>query len=49
MARVLASLLLALALAACSAAPRSYDTSSPCAVSEASYACQVIRYHNVSD
>ena len=38
---------LLLALAGCSGVPRQYPAS-PCAVSEASYACQIERYHNVA-
>lgn len=39
---------LLLAIAGCSFTPRAIDTSSPCFVSEASYACQVERYQNVN-
>lgn len=38
-----------LALAACSGIPTYVaNTPSPCATDEASYACQVERYHNVN-
>jgi hypothetical protein len=37
-----------LALAGCSALPRGQLTASPCAAGEASYECQVERYHNVN-
>ena len=41
-------LVLLLALAGCSGAPRQVDTSSPCAGgNESSQACQVYRYQNV--
>ena len=41
-------LVLLLALAGCSGAPRQYDTSSPCSGgNEGSQACQVYRYQNV--
>jgi hypothetical protein len=41
------TVVLLLALAGCSAVPRRQDAS-PCAVSEASYECQVERYQNVN-
>jgi hypothetical protein len=37
-----------LALAGCSGLPPRQAVASPCAVSEASYECQVERYHNVN-
>jgi hypothetical protein len=37
-----------LVLAGCATAPGYQPVASPCAVSEASYACQVERYHNVN-
>jgi hypothetical protein len=37
-----------LALAGCSGLPRYQSTASPCSAGEASYACQVERYHNVN-
>jgi hypothetical protein len=45
-----AILVLLLALAGCSPrpAPPGVHAPSPCATEEASYACQVERYHNVS-
>jgi hypothetical protein len=48
MARTCLSLLL-LALVGCSGLPAAPPSDSPCAVSEASYACQVKRYHDVDD
>ena len=40
---------LLLAQAGCSSVPyRQQDTPSPCATSEASYECQVERYHNIN-
>lgn len=44
----LLTLQLLLALAGCAAEPRPPVTS-PCAEGEASYACQVERYHNVAN
>lgn len=41
-------LLLLLTLGACTAVPSYEPVSSPCAASEASYACQVERYHNTN-
>lgn len=41
------SAVLLLALAGCSGVPRQYPTS-PCTASEASYECQIERYHNVA-
>ena len=41
-------LLVLAALAGCSGVPRGPDTSSPCYANEASYECQIERYHNVS-
>jgi uncharacterized lipoprotein YmbA len=41
------AVILLLALGACSSAPRVQYSASPCAVHEASYACQVERYHNL--
>jgi hypothetical protein len=41
------SVVLLLALAGCSGVPPQY-AASPCATSEASYACQIERYFNVS-
>ena len=41
-------LLMVLGLAACTAVPATPRPPSPCAISEASYECQVERYHNVS-
>ncbi|HVZ46710.1 MAG TPA: hypothetical protein VHA82_23085 [Ramlibacter sp.] len=38
----------ALALAGCAAAPPVMHAASPCDLSEASYECQVERYHNVN-
>lgn len=40
-------MVLLLTLAGCSGVPRQYPAS-PCAASEASYECQIERYHNVS-
>ena len=42
------TLALLLALAGCSALPAARSSSSACDAGEASYACQVERYHNVS-
>jgi hypothetical protein len=42
------SVILLLALAGCSSIPQPQYTASPCAAGEASYACQVERYHNVN-
>jgi hypothetical protein len=42
------SVVLLLGLAACSGIPESQYTVSPCSTGEASYACQVERYHNVN-
>lgn len=42
------SILFLAALAGCSAAPPQQYTASACIASEASYACQVERYQNVS-
>ncbi|MES2937214.1 MAG: hypothetical protein V4864_06010 [Pseudomonadota bacterium] len=39
---------LLLALAGCANVPARKDLASPCAASEASYECQVERYHNVN-
>jgi hypothetical protein len=39
---------LLLALAACSNLPYVQDTASACSAGEATYACQVERYHNVN-
>ncbi|MFC5498520.1 hypothetical protein ACFPOE_13320 [Caenimonas terrae] len=39
---------LLLALAGCSGLPRYQSAVSACAAGEASYACQVERYHNVN-
>jgi hypothetical protein len=36
------------ALAGCSALPQATATASACAAGEATYACQVERYHNVA-
>ncbi|HET8747634.1 MAG TPA: hypothetical protein VFM98_18695 [Ramlibacter sp.] len=47
MARKLVLLLL-LALGACTALPTAQRVPSPCDAGEASYACQVERYHNIS-
>lgn len=47
MTRVFLATLL-LALAGCATLPRPELHASPCATSEASYACQVERYNNVS-
>ena len=47
MARTLCAVLL-LALAGCSGLPRQPVEPSACAGNEASYACQVERYHNVN-
>jgi len=38
-----------LLLAGCSGVARAPDVSSPCYANEASYECQVERYHNVSN
>ena len=35
-------------LAGCSGVPQRQYMASPCAIHEASYACQVERYHNVN-
>lgn len=37
-----------IALSGCAGIALPRDTSSPCAVSETSYECQVERYHNVN-
>lgn len=42
------SVLLLLALAGCAGVPRGRDAASACAASEASYECQVQRYHDVA-
>jgi hypothetical protein len=42
------SAVLLLALAGCSSIAQPQYTASPCAAGEASYACQVERYHNVN-
>jgi hypothetical protein len=42
-------LLFLLALAGCAGLPPPRPSDSPCAVSEASYACQVKRYHDTDD
>lgn len=47
MTRICIALLL-LALAGCATAPVQAREPSPCAVSEASYECQVERYNNVN-
>ena len=39
---------LLLAQAGCSSVPHRQDNLSPCSMSEASYECQVERYHNVN-
>jgi hypothetical protein len=39
---------LLLSLAACSGVPQAGYSASPCSAGEASYACQVQRYHDVS-
>ena len=44
-----AALVLLLALAGCAGVPQAQLAPSPCAGNEASYACQVERYHNISD
>lgn len=44
----LAMLLLALAGCAAATVPAPPDAASPCALGEASYACQVERYNNVN-
>ena len=41
-------LVLLLALAGCAGGPPPQAAVSPCSVSEASYECQVERYHNVN-
>jgi hypothetical protein len=41
-------LLMLLALAGCSALPPTHAAPSPCDAGEATYACQVERYHNIS-
>jgi hypothetical protein len=38
-----------LMLAGCSGVARAPDATSPCYANEASYECQVERYHNVND
>ena len=48
MAKTLCALLL-VALAGCSGLPQGQATSLACAAGEASYACQVERYHNASE
>lgn len=40
--------ILLLALAGCSGLPAGDRPASPCSVDEASYACQIQRYHDVS-
>jgi hypothetical protein len=47
MARTLGIFFL-IALAGCSGVPRVQSAASPCSAGEASYACQVERYHNVN-
>jgi hypothetical protein len=42
------SILLLLALAGCSGLPQAQPVASACAAGEATYACQVERYHNVN-
>jgi uncharacterized lipoprotein YmbA len=42
------SVLLILLLTGCASVPHPQYTASPCAAQEASYECQVERYHNVS-
>jgi hypothetical protein len=42
-------LIVLVALAGCSGLPLGQSAPSPCAAGEASYACQVERYHNVSE
>ena len=37
-----------LALAGCSSVPYGHETASACSAGEATYACQVERYHNVN-
>lgn len=44
----LASAVFLLALTACAGVSQPSYTASPCAISEASYECQVERYRNVS-
>ncbi|HSH92117.1 MAG TPA: hypothetical protein VK996_19180 [Ramlibacter sp.] len=41
-------IILVVVLAGCSGMPRHEAVASPCALDEASYACQVERYHNVN-
>jgi hypothetical protein len=42
------SVVFLLALAGCSGLPRAQYVASPCSAGEATYACQVERYHNVN-
>ena len=42
------SVVFILALAGCSGLPQRQYTASPCSAGEASYECQIERYHNVS-
>jgi hypothetical protein len=42
------SVIFLLALAGCSDVPRRPYIESPCSIGEASYACQIERYHNVA-
>jgi hypothetical protein len=42
------SLVFLLGLAGCSGIPHHQYAASPCAIDEASYVCQVERYHNVN-
>jgi len=39
---------LVLLLAGCSSAPRVQQAESPCAAGEATWACQIQRYHDIS-
>lgn len=41
-------IILILALAGCSGVPRRQLVASPCSAGEASYECQVERYHNIN-
>ena len=42
------SVVLVLALAGCSGVPYRQYTASPCSMGEATYECQIERYHNVN-